>query len=208
MKIAFIGAGNMALAMGRIFKQAGHDLFLSYSRDQDKLKKDAVSIDTNSGTVTEAVAYADIIVLTIPWQGAKEALEVAGDFKGKILWSIVNPFKSDYSGLAVGTDTSGSEELAKVAKNARFVAGWPLFAEVLNSGDFNFNSETATVFYCGDDAQSKTTVAELFGLLGGNTMDIGPLTSARLAEPAMFLLVNISYGQKMGPVAFKLLRRT
>src|SRR5262245_33517184 len=105
MKIAFIGAGNMALAMGRIFKQAGHDIFLSYSRDQDKLEKDAESLDAKSGTITEAVAFADVIILTVPWPGAEEALQAAGDFKGKILWSIVNPFKPDYSSLAVRTNT-------------------------------------------------------------------------------------------------------
>src|SRR5262245_33722580 len=98
----------MAFAMGRIFKQAGHDIFLTYSRDQEKLQKDTESLRAKSGTITDAVAFADVIILTVPWPGAVEALQETGDFKGKILWSIVNPFKPDYSALAVGTNTSGS----------------------------------------------------------------------------------------------------
>src|SRR5215469_2783791 len=65
-------------------------------------------------------------VIATPWVRApSSALKAAGPLEGKVIWSIVNPFKPDLSGLALGPTTSGSEELAKLDPRAAFVAGWP-----------------------------------------------------------------------------------
>lgn len=207
MKVSFIGAGRMGTAMATIFAKAGHETFLSYSRDPKQLAESAQKAGARYGSGSEAVAFGDVIVLSVGWADAMEVLQLIGDFQGKTLWSIVTALKPDYSGLEVGTTTSGSEELAKYAKNARFVAGWPLFADLLTHGGSPFGDESAVTFYCGDDAHAKAKVAELLGLLGSTPVDSGPLTTARLVEPAMLLLVNLAYRQKMGTVAFKLLRQ-
>ena len=67
--------------------------------------------------------------------------------------------------------------------------------------------DVTALFYCGDDATAKRTIASLFESLDVDAVDAGPLYAARFIEPAMFLLVHLAYGQKMGQVAARLLRR-
>ncbi|HJZ76821.1 MAG TPA: NAD(P)-binding domain-containing protein [Vicinamibacterales bacterium] len=209
MNIAFLGAGAMAIALGRRFIAAGHRLVVSYSREPGKIEKTATELGggTQVRSPADAAQFADIVVLATGWGGAAGALEAAGSLRDKLIWSIVTPFKADLSGLALGTTISGSEELAKRAVGARFVAGWPPFADVLASSSTRFGGERQSLFYCGDDPRAKHEVEPLFHVLDVDPIDAGPLYAARFIEPAMFLLVHLAYVQKMGAVAARLLRR-
>ncbi len=198
MKIAFIGAGNMATGLGKHWAAKGHELFFSHSRDQDKLKKQAASVSAKAkvGTAEEAAKFADVLILSIPYDASPDAIRAAGDLKGKLLWSIVNPLKADYSGLQVGTTTSGAEELAKLAPESRFVAALPPFAEVLHAD--KLPDPAPSVFVYSYDEEARKIVVGLVTDLGAEPVDAGPLFAARFFEPAMMGLVYLAYGQKMG----------
>jgi predicted dinucleotide-binding enzyme len=209
MNIGILGAGNMTKALGRHLVGKGHRLVVSYSRDAAKLEQVARDLggDTRGAAPEEAARFGEVVLLATGWDGAAAALRAAGPLDGKVVWSIVNPLKADLSGLAVGTATSGSEELAKVVPKASFVAGWPPFADVLASSSTRFGSERQTLFYCGDDETAKREVLPLFEALDVEPVDAGPLRAARFIEPAMFLLVHLAYARKMGQVGARLLRR-
>ena len=209
MNIGILGAGNMTNALGAHLIRQGHKLLVSYSRDRGKLEQVSQGLGggTRAGSPEEAARFGDVIVLSTPWDGAPAALRAAAPLDGKVVWSIVNPLKTDYSGLVLGTTTSGSEELAKLVPRAAFVAGWPPFAEVLSSPSRRFGAERPTLFYCGNDEGGKRTVAPLFEALDVDAVDAGPLYAARFIEPVMFRLVHLAYRQKMGQVGARLLRR-
>jgi 8-hydroxy-5-deazaflavin:NADPH oxidoreductase len=209
MKIGIIGGGNMASGLGKFWAKNGHELMFSFSRSEQKLKDLAASVsDTaQTGTPAEAVAFADVVLLAVPWVAVPEALQAAGSLSGKLLFSCVNALKPDMSGMAVGTTTSAAEEIAKLAPGARVVEGLPLFAEVLLSGDTHFDGQEATVFYCGDDAEAKAIVAGLLKETAVEAIDLGSLSTARYLEPAMMMLIQLAYVQQKGQVAFKLLNR-
>ena len=198
MKIAFIGAGNMATGLGKHWAAKGHELFFSHSRDQHKLKKQAASVSAIAkvGTADEAAGFADVLILTTPYDASPVAIKAAGDLKGKLFWSIVNPLKTDYSGLQVGTTTSGAEELAKLAPESRFVAALPPFAEVLHAD--RLPDPAPSVFVYSYDEEARRTVIGLVTDLGAEAVDAGPLYAARFFEPAMMGLVYLAYVQKMG----------
>ena len=198
MKIAFIGAGNMATGLGKHFAAKGHELFFSHSRDAEKLKRQAQSVSpkTQTGLAAEAVKFADVVILTTPYDAAPAAIEAAGDLTGKLLWSIVNPLKADYSGLQVGTTTSGSEELAKLAPTARFVGALPPFAEILHAE--KLPDLAPSVFVYSNDNAARTIVLTLVADLGADGVDAGPLFAARFFEPTAMGLVYLAYRQKMG----------
>ncbi len=209
MNIGIIGAGNMGSGLSKIWAQNGHKLMFSYSRDITKLEKIAQSIGSNAsvGTPAEAVQFADVVVLSVPYGAVEDALNAAGSLEGKILFSIVNALLPDMSGMAVGTTTSAAEEIAKLATNARVVEALPVFAEVLNSESRRFDNQQATVFYTGDDQQAKQIVADLLRELDVEPIDAGSLKNSRYVEPAMMLLIQLAYAQQLGQVGFKLLRR-
>jgi predicted dinucleotide-binding enzyme len=209
MNVGILGAGAMAEAIGQRLVANGHALFVSYSRDPNKLDRLAITLGhgTRAGEPYDAARFGDVLLLATGWQGAHAALEAADPPPGTIVWSIVNPLKSDLSGLEVGTTTSGTEELARAAPAAVFVGAWPPFANVLTSSSTRFSGERPTLFFCGDDATAKQKVALLLDALDVDAVDAGPLHAARFIEPAMLLLVHLAYAQQYGQVAAHLLRR-
>ena len=210
MKIGIVGGGNMGTALGKIWRAAGHDVCIGFGRDAAKLQRaaDAIGGGTKVAAPAAVAAFANVIVLTVPWSAAEGAVRSLGDISGKVLWTIINPFKADFSGLELGTTTCAGEEIAKLAPGAKVVEGLPLFADVLTSGSTLFEGERANVFYCGDDASAKALVAELLGDLGVDAADAGPLSSGRFIEPAMMMLMRIQYSPgAQGQYAFKLLHR-
>jgi 8-hydroxy-5-deazaflavin:NADPH oxidoreductase len=209
MNIGIIGAGNMGSGLGKLWAEKGHKLMFSYSRDTSKLEKIAQSIGSNTsvGTPTEAVQFAEVVVLSVPYGAVEDALKAAGSLEGKILFSIVNALLPDMSGMAVGTTTSAAEEIAKLAPSARVVEALPVFAEVLNSPSRRFGDQQATVFYTGDDESAKQVVADLLREIDVEPIDAGALKNSRYVEPAMMLLIQLAYVQQLGQVGFKLLQR-
>lgn len=196
MKIGIIGAGNLAIALGKLWARHGHELYFSYSRDAEKLKRTAQSVHLQAkvGMPQEAAAFADVIVLAVPYGVVADALKAAGPLSGKILFSCVNALKPDYS----GTTSSAAEEIANLAPGAKVVEGLPAFAEVLNSESRIIAGQNVTVFVSGDDARAKKLVAGLLEQCELQVIDAGPLRTARYVEPAMMLLVNLAYSQGYG----------
>ncbi len=194
-KIAIIGPGRMGASLGKIWSQAGHEVTLSFGRDQQKLQSAARAGGSRARTTqpAQAVTDAEVVVLAVPWGAVDAALQQAGSLAGKTLLTIVNPILPDMSGLAVGTTTSGAEEIAKKAPGARVVEAIPPFADVLASPSRRFDGEQTASFYCGDDAEAKQVVAELLADLDVQAVDAGPLRNARYIEPAGFLLVQLQY---------------
>jgi predicted dinucleotide-binding enzyme len=210
MNIGIIGSGSMGSALGKIWASQGHNVMFSYSRDRQKLEALAASVGSNAqtGTPAEAAQFGEIILFVVPWGAVKDALEAAGSLEGKIVISCVNPLKADMSGLEIGTSTSGAEEIAKLAPRAKIVEVLFPFAEILHSDSRQFDSQVATQFYCGDDADAKATVAKLIADLGLQPVDAGSLTNARYLEPVGMLLVQLAYVGGMGAnIGLKLLQR-
>jgi len=207
MKVGILGAGAMAVALGRIWRREGHEVMLAFSREATKLQRAADEIDATTGGAADATAFADVLVLATGWPGAVPALQAAGSLRGKVLWSIVTPMKSDFSALEIGTTTSGSEQIASVAREARVVACWPPFAEMIASGSTRFDGRQQSLLMCGDEPQAKQAIAPLIEPLDGDVIDAGPLRAARFIEPTMMLLIHLAYGQHKGPLGMQLLRR-
>jgi 8-hydroxy-5-deazaflavin:NADPH oxidoreductase len=209
MNIGIIGTGNMGSGLGKLWAQNNHQIMFSYSRDRTKLENIARSIGSSAsvGTPAEAVAFAEVVVLSVPYGAIGDALSACGSLEGKILFSIVNALLPDMSGMAVGTNTSAAEEIAKLAPGALTVEALPIFAEVLNSESRRFNGQQATVFYTGDNSQAKKVVAGLLHEIDVEAIDAGVLKNSRYVEPAMMLLIQLAYTQGMGQVGFRLLQR-
>lgn len=208
MRIGIIGAGNMGSALGKIWARQGYEVMLSYSRDRTKLNALAQSIGVRTGTPGEAVQFADVILLVVPWGAVQDAITLAGSMAGKTVISCINPIKADFSGLEVGTTTSAAEEVAKLTPGASVVEVLFPFAEILQSESRQFGTEMPTQFYCGDDGEAKAVVAKLINEVGVQPIDAGSLISARYLEPSGMLLVQLAYMNGMGTnIGLKLLQR-
>src|SRR5215471_995855 len=73
LKIGTIGAGREGGALGTLFAKAGHPVMFS-SRHPEQLKDLVASAGPNAkaGTVAEAVAFGDVILLVVPFTAIEE----------------------------------------------------------------------------------------------------------------------------------------
>lgn len=207
MRIGIIGAGSIGSALARRLVPKGHEVMLSYSRDPEKLAATAASFGATTGSPGDAVIFADVVALSVPWAGVADALVAAGSLDGKILWDCTNSLKPDLSGLVIGTTTSGGEEIARLAPGATVIKGIPPFAELLHSDDPTVGGRPVGGFVAGPNGDAKARVTELLEQLPASVTDAGGLDASRLIEPAMMLLVRLAYGQGLGPrIALDLIR--
>src|SRR5947199_7807927 len=112
--IGIIGSGKMRASLGRLWAKHGHHVMFSYSRRPEKLENLVLEIGSHarSGTPRDAVNFADVLLLAVPWGEVKDALSAAGAMNGKTLISPVNP--SGPRGIAVDPKTSAAEEIARL----------------------------------------------------------------------------------------------
>jgi len=209
MKISILGAGNVGGTLGRVWAKNGHDVFFGVPDPQDaKTQQLLKSIGQNvrAGTVAEAAAATDLIVLATPWPATRDAIQRAGNLTGKVVIDCTNALKEGVSGLALGYTTSAAEQVAEWARGAKVF-------KALNQAGFNimanpvFDGQRAVMFVCGDDAQQKSIVLKLVAEIGFETIDAGSLVIARLLEPYGMLWIHLAYAQGMGrEFAFGLLR--
>jgi 8-hydroxy-5-deazaflavin:NADPH oxidoreductase len=204
MRLGIIGAGNVGGALGRLFEAQGHDVRFGV-RDPDKQAAGGLPRD-RSGTVEDAAAFGDVIILAIPWGAVKDALAATGPLTGKTVIDCVNPLLPDLSGLALGTTTSAAEEIAKLLPSAKVVKCF----NSLGAGNFanpEFGDQKASMFFAGDDAGAKLIVAGLGNQLGFDMIDAGPLSQSRWLEALAMLWISMAYKYGgSGRSAFKLLR--
>jgi NADPH-dependent F420 reductase len=210
MKIAILGAGNVGGTLGRGWAKKGHDIFFGVRHPQDDKTRQLVQSlggKARAGTVAEAAAFGEVVVLATPWQAAEAALREAGDLSGKVVIDCTNPLTPDFSGLEVGFSTSGAEQVARWATGAKVF-------KAFNTTGFNImadpviNGIRTVMFVCGDDESAKPIVLQLAGDLGFEAVDAGKLVQARLLEPWAMLWISLALRGSVGrEFGFALLRR-
>ena len=72
--------------------------------------------------------------------------------------------------------------------------------------DPDFQGTRPTMFYCGDDAGAKATVARLLDQFGWDTEDMGGAMGARAIEPLAVLWCIPGFLRDSWTHAFRLLR--
>lgn len=204
LRIAVLGAGNVGGTLGRIWLGKGHTIVFGVP-DPQKSKRDTAGAEIT--TNREATRRADVVVLSVPWPAAQQAVQSAGELDNKILIDCTNPLAPDLKGLVLGTTISAAETVAGWAPKARVVKAFNTIGAP-NYGNAQFGSLRADGFYCGDDRDAKNIAKRLIEEVGLDPVDVGPLRNARLLEPLAMLWIDLALNQKQGPNhAFKLLRR-
>ena len=206
MKISILGAGNVGGTLGTRLGAQGSRCLLWRSPCR-RCRDAGTSANHRAGTVAEAAAASDMIVLATPWPATRDAIQAAGNLAGKVVVDCTNPLKEDFSGLALGYTTSGAEQVAEWAKGAKVF-------KAFNQTGFNimgnpaFDGQRAVIFVCGDDDARKPTVLQLATDIGFEAIDAGNLVIARLLEPYGMLWIHLAYARGMGrDFAFVLHRR-
>jgi NADPH-dependent F420 reductase len=209
MKIAVIGTGSVGQALGVSWAKKGHDvIFGSRQPDSEKVRAILSEAGKKARAVLPeaAVAEAEVVVLAVPYTAVRETVSSLGELSGKVLVDATNPIAPGLQ-LAVGTTTSGGEQLAAMAPRARVVKAFNTTGAE-NMANPIYHGESITMFICGDDAAAKTAVTQLAQDLGFAVADVGDITKCRFLEPMALVWITLAVQRGLGrDIAFKLVHR-
>lgn len=203
MKVAIIGTGNVGQAIAKGLAGKHEVRFGSRNPSAAKVPKGTTAVSQK-----EAATWADVVILAVPYPAVKETVRGLGaeTLRGKVLVDATNVV-SPSGDLAVGFTTSGAENLAKLAPDAKVVKAFNhVFAQNMSTG--RVRGESLSLLVAGDDPRAKEAVMRLGRDIGFEPVDAGPLASARYLEPMGMQMIRLGYGLKMGTdIGFRLVRK-
>jgi 8-hydroxy-5-deazaflavin:NADPH oxidoreductase len=189
MNITMIGAGKMGRAIGYRLLEGGHSVTLiaTNTENAEKLAVELRGVAKKGALVKvaelDSVSLEDVVILALWYPRNQQVVKQLGArLAGKTVVDIANPLNSTYDALAVPSDSSSPEELAKVAPaGTKFIKAFnTAFASTLVAG--NVAGQKLDIFIAGDDEAAKRTIAQLVSDGGMTPIDVGALHRARLLE--------------------------
>jgi predicted dinucleotide-binding enzyme len=196
MKIAVVGAGKVGAGLGGILSRAGHEVVLSFARDEQRLQDRAKEIGATAGSPADATTDADAILFAPPNPVIPQALDACGDLTGKVLIDCTNDV------AAQPGSTSLAERIAQLAPGASVVKAFNTVFAALYDEIENSNSRP-DMLYCGDDEGAKATAAEVIKGAGFEPIDVGSLKEAGALEAFARLVIDLAYRKGRGPFVYQ-----
>jgi 8-hydroxy-5-deazaflavin:NADPH oxidoreductase len=180
MNIAVIGAGRIGGNIARRFALAGHEVTVTFARNAAALRALADEIGARVSSVPDAVAAADVVVISVPWGVLPEALKQAGSLEGKIVVDTTNQY---------GAGPKPAEDETAAAFNRARMPG-ARYTKSFNTLTSTFQAEVAerparskvVQWLCGDDDEAKAVVAGLIEQAGYVPVDLGGTEGCAVME--------------------------
>lgn len=197
MKIAIIGTGNMGSGLASLLVDAGYEVLIGH-RDITKASTLASQLGAQCADINTVIKSAEVIILALPYQAAKDVLSSAGDLSGKVLIDIINPVSNDFKDLVIGHSTSAAEQIQSIVPTAKVVKAFnTIFAQLLpKSARKGHNLQ---VFIASDDDNAKRTVSQIAQSLGFEAVDSGALSNSRFIEPIGEMNIHFGFFLGKGP---------
>lgn len=208
MNIGIIGTGNMGGNLCRLWARKGHKIMVT-SADMKQSESIAVQSGGNAatGSIKELMQFAEVIVFAFPYEALDSIVKEAGSFKDKIVIDLINPLTPDAMDLKIGHKTSAGEEVAVKIPEAKVVKAFNVIASPVLERNPDEKAELPTVFYCGDDAESKEKVKKLITDIGFEAVESGPLKNSRFLEPMAEFVIQLAVTGLGADIGLKLVKK-
>ena len=201
------GTGPEGSGLALRWARAGQNVIIG-SRDAERARAKAAEIAKQTASTkvsgaanAEAVAAADVVVLTVPFPAQADTIKaIKPAFRpGTVLIDATVPLASTVGGRATRVVTlwqgSAAEQAAELApKDVRVAAAFH------NVGSDALHSEAdvdCDVIVCSDDDEARRVATSLAELIAGvRAVDGGKLENARIVEQLTALLISINIRHK------------
>lgn len=178
MKIGIIGAGFVAKAIGGLALKAGHEVMISNSRGPQTLFSTTRLTGLTAGSVNEAIAFGDIVVIAIPF--AAYPTIPSASLAGKIVVDTNNYYHERDGQIAVldNKETSTSEMLAKHLPASDIVKAFNaiVMTDLEKDGQAKNSPDRRALPIAGDNKNAKALITDLIDSFGYDVVDVGPLS--------------------------------
>lgn len=216
MKIGIFGSGMVGTTIGSKLVSLGHEVRIG-SRESDNEKaaafRAAAGPLASQGTFAETASFGELLFNCTLGSASLAALEAAGtgNLRSKILIDVSNPL--DFSKgmpptLFVGNTDSLGEQIQRAFPETRVVKALNTINCSVMVDPARVGDGSHDVFVSGNDAEAKSTVAELLrGWFGWkNVVDLGDITSARGTESYLLLWLRLWGALRTGDFNVKIVR--
>ena len=202
MKIGIIGSGKIGGTVGRLWVKDGHPVLFSSRHPEElaDLVKEAGPL-AKAGTVAEAIAYADVLLLAIPYGAVPQfGRDYAAALKGKIVLDADNAAAArDGAELAAEVEKNGSGVTSqKYLPGTRLVRAFNTLNYRILAQEANRPAPRLAIPIAGDDAEAVKVAAMLVHDAGFDPVVVGNLEAARKIQRG-----NPGYGQAVSAAELK-----
>jgi predicted dinucleotide-binding enzyme len=180
MRIGIMGAGRIGGNVARLAVRAGHEVTVSFARDQEALRALADELGAEVVSPATAVANSEVVVVSVPWSVLPDALAKIGDLTGKIVIDTTNqygPGPRPAAGQTAASFNAGRMPGARYTKSFNTLTSAFQAQAAGRTG-----ADRVVQWICGDDAAAKATVAELIEQLGYHPVDLGGTADCAVME--------------------------
>jgi predicted dinucleotide-binding enzyme len=189
LKIATIGAGREGKSLGTLFVKAGHDVMFS-SRHPEELKEFVAGLGAKAqaGTVADAVAFGDVILLIVPFTAIADIAKEHGAAlaKKQLVVDVSNPIaRRDGEDFVkkVNDDGGAGVVTGKALPGAHLVRGF----NAIGSGQLeqlaHRQGDPVGVPIAGDDQAALTLASRLINEIGFDPVVVGGLAMGKYLVP-------------------------
>lgn len=182
LKIGVIGSGRIGSTLGGLWAKAGHEILFS-DRDAEQAKRAAESAGPHAraGTVKEAVAFGDVVLIAVPY-GALPAVakEVGETLKGKIVVDPNNPVPARDGELGVQAKEKGAAvSTAALLPGAHTVRSFNSWGYATMAREANRPAPRMALPVAADDAEALKAGMKLVADAGFDPVAAGSLAASK-----------------------------
>ncbi len=193
LRIATIGAGREGGALGALFVKAGHEVMFS-SRHPEGLKDFVAGLGplASAGTVAEAIAFGDVVLLVVPYGAVSEIGKEYGGALAKkaLVIDVSNPVaRREGEALVKSVNDEGGAGLAtqKALPGAPLVRAFNAIGSAqlatLAHREGEPAKELTGVPIAGDDQNALALASRLITEIGFAPVAVGGLAMGKYLVP-------------------------
>lgn len=182
MKIGVIGSGRIGSTIGGLWVKAGHEVMFS-DRDPEQVKRavEGLGPRARAGSVPEAVAFGDAVLIAVPY-GALPAIQqqVGAQLKGKVVIDPNNPVPSRDGELGAQAREKGAGvSSAALLPGARIVRAFNSWGYGLMAREANRPAPRMAIPVAADDAAALKLGMQLVADAGFDPVAAGSLAASK-----------------------------
>jgi 8-hydroxy-5-deazaflavin:NADPH oxidoreductase len=184
MKIGIVGTGVIGKAFAGHAARAGFELVISNSRGAESLSEFARSLGTNvKARNAQQAAMSDVVFLSVPWARLSQAASLLPSWDERIIIDSTNPILMPGFQIADLEGKTSSEVVSQLIPGARVVKAFNTLTPAMLAADPRSGNARRVIFFSGNDAAAKKTVAGVIEKMGFAGVDLGDLaTGGRMQD--------------------------